>query len=164
MAGILTITPPRWQHGNELLGFINYLTSRETVSFSRRTIVKTWKWISHSQFSVFTVFHLYFIRFELDPKDWNHEILRRESVVLYWPWVFTLQSLLLRGLGRAKITLKHVSISAVLTLALRPLVSAGFSEKLMTMFLIHILSVPALVLHIQTLAAEVRNCTSHTET
>lgn len=68
------------------------------------------------------------------------------------------QSLLLRGLGRAKITLKHVSISAVLTLALRPLASSGFSEKLMTMFLIHILSVPALVLHIQNLAAEVRNC------
>jgi ubiquitin-protein ligase E3 B len=69
-----------------------------------------------------------------------------------------LQSLLLRGLGRAKITLKHVSISAVLTLALRPLVSASFSDKLMTMFLIHIFSVPALVLHIQSLAAEVRNC------
>jgi len=70
--------------------------------------------------------------------------------------VFTFQSLLLRGLGRAKITLKHVSVSAILTLALRPLVSAGFSEKLMTMFLIHILSVPALVLHIQSFAPEVR--------
>lgn len=65
-----------------------------------------------------------------------------------------LKSLLLRGLGRAKITLKHVSISAILTLALRPLVSAGFSEKLMTVFLIHIFSVPALILHIQSLAPE----------
>jgi len=68
-----------------------------------------------------------------------------------------LQSLLLRGLGRARITLKHVSISAILTLALRPLASAGFSEKLMTVFLIHIFSVPALILHIQSLAPEVRN-------
>ncbi|PSN54423.1 Ubiquitin-protein ligase E3B [Blattella germanica] len=50
--------------------------------------------------------------------------------------------------------LKHVSISAILTLALRPLISSGFSEKLMTMFLIHILSVPALVLHLQNLAPE----------
>lgn len=69
----------------------------------------------------------------------------------------TLKSLLLRGLGKAKIPSKHVAISAVLTLALRPLVSAGFSEKLMTMFLIHILSVPALILHIQGLTPE---CTS----
>ncbi|PNF41016.1 hypothetical protein B7P43_G08820 [Cryptotermes secundus] len=66
----------------------------------------------------------------------------------------TLKSLLLRGLGKAKIPSKHVSVSAVLTLALRPLVSAGFTEKLMTMFLIHILSVPALILHIQGLAHE----------
>ncbi|GLV32551.1 uncharacterized protein CBL_00739 [Carabus blaptoides fortunei] len=65
-----------------------------------------------------------------------------------------LQGLLLRGLGRVKVVLKHASLSAVITLALRPLVSAGFSEKLMTMFLIHILSVPAVVQHLNVLAPE----------
>lgn len=65
------------------------------------------------------------------------------------------QSLLIRGLGRIKIALKHVSLSAILTLALRPLVSANFSDKLMTMFLIHILSVPALIQHLDTLTPEV---------
>nr|CAD7569227.1 unnamed protein product [Timema californicum] len=66
----------------------------------------------------------------------------------------TLKSLLQRGLSRSKIALKHVSLSALMTLAIRPLVSAGFTEKLMTMFVIHILSVPALVLHVQNLAPE----------
>ncbi|CAG2064216.1 unnamed protein product, partial [Timema podura] len=66
-----------------------------------------------------------------------------------------IQSLLQRGLSRSKIALKHVSLSALVTLAIRPLVSAGFTEKLMTMFVIHILSVPALVLHVQNLAPEV---------
>nr|CAD7402699.1 unnamed protein product [Timema cristinae] len=66
----------------------------------------------------------------------------------------TLKSLLQRGLSRSKIALKHVSLSALVTLAIRPLVSAGFTEKLMTMFVIHILSVPALVLHVQNLAPE----------
>nr|CAD7199399.1 unnamed protein product [Timema douglasi] len=67
----------------------------------------------------------------------------------------TLKSLLQRGLSRSKIALKHVSLSALMTLAIRPLVSAGFTEKLMTMFVIHILSVPALVLHVQNLAPEI---------
>ncbi|XP_049776175.1 ubiquitin-protein ligase E3B isoform X1 [Schistocerca cancellata] len=66
----------------------------------------------------------------------------------------TLKTLLIRGLGRSKVTLKHVSLSAIITLALRPLVSANFSEKLMTMFLIHILCVPGLILHLQNLAPE----------
>ncbi|GLH04043.1 E3 ubiquitin-protein ligase Nedd-4 [Gryllus bimaculatus] len=65
-----------------------------------------------------------------------------------------LKMLLIRGLGRAKISLKHVSLSAIVTLAIRPLVSASFSEKLMTMFVIHILSVPALILHLQNMAPE----------
>lgn len=67
----------------------------------------------------------------------------------------------MRGLGRPNIVLKHASISAILELSLRPLISANFSEKLMTMFLIHILSVPAIVLHLQNLAPEVsNNCNS----
>nr|CAD7597611.1 unnamed protein product [Timema genevievae] len=70
-------------------------------------------------------------------------------------YLWFIQSLLQRGLSRSKIALKHVSLSALVTLAIRPLVSAGFTEKLMTMFVIHILSVPALVLHVQNLAPEI---------
>ncbi|XP_022906806.2 ubiquitin-protein ligase E3B [Onthophagus taurus] len=66
----------------------------------------------------------------------------------------TLKSLLLRGLGRSKILFKNVSLSAIVTLALRPLISANFSDKLMTMFLIHILSVPGLIQHLETLTPE----------
>lgn len=54
-----------------------------------------------------------------------------------------------------KIVFKQVSLSAILTLSLRPLVAANFSDKLMTMFLIHILSVPALIKHLETLSPEV---------
>uniref|UniRef100_A0A1B6DG25 Ubiquitin-protein ligase E3B n=1 Tax=Clastoptera arizonana TaxID=38151 RepID=A0A1B6DG25_9HEMI len=66
----------------------------------------------------------------------------------------TLKTLLLRGLSRAKICLKHVSLSAIMTLATRPLISAGLTEKLVSMFLIHIFSVPVLVQHLQQLAPE----------
>ncbi|RZC40397.1 hypothetical protein BDFB_001114 [Asbolus verrucosus] len=43
-----------------------------------------------------------------------------------------LKSLLIRGLGRIKIAFKHATLSAILTLALRPLIAANFSDKLMT--------------------------------
>ncbi|XP_054278321.1 ubiquitin-protein ligase E3B-like [Macrosteles quadrilineatus] len=66
----------------------------------------------------------------------------------------TLKALLLRGLARSKVSLKHVSLSAILTLASRPLISANLSDKLVSMFLIHILSVPALVQHLNNLAPE----------
>lgn len=66
-----------------------------------------------------------------------------------------LQNLLLKGLGRTKITFKSVSLSAILTLALRPLISANFSDKFMTIFLINIMSVPGLIHHLQHLSVEV---------
>ncbi|XP_034250724.1 ubiquitin-protein ligase E3B [Thrips palmi] len=66
----------------------------------------------------------------------------------------SLQLLLKRSLCRSTVVLKHASLSAAVTLALRPLIAASFSDKLSTIFLIHILSVPALVSHIQTLAPE----------
>jgi ubiquitin-protein ligase E3 B len=62
----------------------------------------------------------------------------------------------MRGLGRIKIAFKHASLSAILTLALRPLVAANFSDKLMTMFLIHIISVPAIIQHLENLTPEVK--------
>ncbi|KOB78285.1 Ubiquitin-protein ligase E3B [Operophtera brumata] len=43
-----------------------------------------------------------------------------------------------------KVFLKNISLTAIVTLSLRPLVSAQFSEKLLTMYIIQILSVPAL--------------------
>lgn len=66
----------------------------------------------------------------------------------------TLKTLLLKGLSRAKICLTHASLSAVMTLATRPLISSGFTDKLISMFLIHIFSIPALVQHLQNLAPE----------
>ncbi|XP_014290363.1 ubiquitin-protein ligase E3B [Halyomorpha halys] len=66
----------------------------------------------------------------------------------------TLKILLIRGLARSKISLKGVALSAIFTLATRPLVSANLSGKLVSMFLIHIFSVPALLLHLNQLAPE----------
>ncbi|CAG9585150.1 unnamed protein product, partial [Danaus chrysippus] len=63
-------------------------------------------------------------------------------------------SLLLRGLCREKVALKNIALTAIVTLALRPLVSAQFSEKLLTMYIIQILSVPTLVFHMQQISPE----------
>lgn len=67
-----------------------------------------------------------------------------------------LQELLLKGLGRVRIVFKNVSLTAILTLSLRPLIAAHFSDKLMTIFLINILSVPGIIHHLQNLSPEVR--------
>ncbi|XP_022819647.1 ubiquitin-protein ligase E3B [Spodoptera litura] len=69
-------------------------------------------------------------------------------------YYLTLKSLLLRGLCREKVYLKNVSLTAIVTLSLRPLVSAQFSEKLLTMYIIQILSVPTLVYHMQLISPE----------
>ncbi|XP_026282026.1 ubiquitin-protein ligase E3B [Frankliniella occidentalis] len=66
----------------------------------------------------------------------------------------SLQLLLKRSLCRSTVALKHASLSATMTLALRPLIAANFSEKLTTIYLIHILSVPALLSHVNSLAPE----------
>ncbi|XP_014255272.1 ubiquitin-protein ligase E3B isoform X1 [Cimex lectularius] len=65
-----------------------------------------------------------------------------------------LKSLLLKGLSRSKVTLKGVALTAIMTLVTRPLISASMSDKLVSMFLIHIFSVPGLVLHLNQLAPE----------
>ncbi|CAH2073384.1 unnamed protein product, partial [Iphiclides podalirius] len=69
-------------------------------------------------------------------------------------YYLTLKSLLLRGLCREKVSLKNISLTAIVTLSLRPLVSAQFSEKLLTMYIIQILSVPTLVYHMQQISPE----------
>ncbi|CAH1185168.1 unnamed protein product [Phyllotreta striolata] len=72
------------------------------------------------------------------------------------------KDLLLKGLGRIKVTFKNISLSAILTISLRPLVAANYSDKLMTIFLINILSVPGLVYHLQNLSPEsISTLTNH---
>ncbi|XP_065343486.1 ubiquitin-protein ligase E3B [Cloeon dipterum] len=69
----------------------------------------------------------------------------------------TLKRVLIKGLCGAKASLKQISLSALFTLALRPLVLAEFSDKLLSMFLINIFSVPALLLHLSSTSPECLN-------
>lgn len=65
-----------------------------------------------------------------------------------------LQVLLTRGLARPRPCLSKGTLTAAFTLALRPVVAAQFSDSLMRPFIIHIMSVPALVAHLSTMAPE----------
>lgn len=64
-----------------------------------------------------------------------------------------LQTVLLNGC-RTQVILKPVSLKAILTLAIRLLVSGNFTENLMSMFLVQILSMPALVHHLEQYAVD----------
>lgn len=59
-------------------------------------------------------------------------------------------------MGRSKLALKPVTLSAAVTLTLRPLISSQMSDKLVSLFLINIFSVPALVYHLNVLSPEVK--------
>ncbi|GIY67610.1 ubiquitin-protein ligase E3B [Caerostris darwini] len=65
-----------------------------------------------------------------------------------------LQTILLKGLVRVKPCLKKATLLAITNLSIRPLVSSQFSNKLMNLFLLHVMSVPALVLHFHNSAPE----------
>uniref|UniRef100_W5MA15 Ubiquitin-protein ligase E3B n=1 Tax=Lepisosteus oculatus TaxID=7918 RepID=W5MA15_LEPOC len=65
-----------------------------------------------------------------------------------------LQILLTNGLARARPSLSKGSLTAVFTLALRPVVAAHFSDNLLRSFLIHIMSVPAIIFHLNSLTPE----------
>ncbi|ELT93611.1 hypothetical protein CAPTEDRAFT_162148 [Capitella teleta] len=65
-----------------------------------------------------------------------------------------LQTLLYNGLARSKPAFRPASFTAILTLALRPLMAADLSDNLLTLFLLHILSVPALVHHMNIMSQE----------
>lgn len=65
-----------------------------------------------------------------------------------------LQVLLTRGLARPRPCLSKSMLTAAFSLALRPVVAAQFSDNLMRPFIIHIMSVPALVAHLSTMAPE----------
>ena len=61
----------------------------------------------------------------------------------------------MKSLGRETIALTPVELSAVITLTLRPLISSQMSDKLVSLFLINILSVPSLVYHLEQVSPKV---------
>ncbi|XP_032802934.2 ubiquitin-protein ligase E3B isoform X2 [Petromyzon marinus] len=71
-----------------------------------------------------------------------------------------LQILMTNGLARVVPTLNKATLTAVFTVALRPVVAAKFSENLLRSFTLHVLSVPALVLHLSNIAPECLNMMS----
>ncbi len=65
-----------------------------------------------------------------------------------------LKRLLLRGLCGSRVLIKKTSLSAVLTLAMRPVVSAEFSVKLISIFLLNVLCVPGLIVHLTEMSPD----------
>uniref|UniRef100_A0A8C6SDZ6 Ubiquitin-protein ligase E3B n=1 Tax=Neogobius melanostomus TaxID=47308 RepID=A0A8C6SDZ6_9GOBI len=65
-----------------------------------------------------------------------------------------LQILLTNGLARSRPSLSKGTLTAIFTLALRPVIAAHFSENLLRSFLLHIMSVPAIVHHLNVLTPE----------
>ena len=63
--------------------------------------------------------------------------------------------MLVRGLARPRPVLRHATLTACMTLAVRPLVTSQFSAKDISAYLINVLSVPGLVSHLQSTAPEV---------
>ncbi|XP_016973174.1 ubiquitin-protein ligase E3B isoform X2 [Drosophila rhopaloa] len=60
----------------------------------------------------------------------------------------TMRVVLLRGTVREELSVKPVTLVAIITLCLRPLIDGNFSRNLLTKFLSEILSVPALIYHL----------------
>ncbi|XP_026980296.1 ubiquitin-protein ligase E3B isoform X3 [Sagmatias obliquidens] len=65
-----------------------------------------------------------------------------------------LQVLLTRGLARPRPCLSKGTLTAAFSLAMRPVIAAQFSDNLIRPFLIHIVSVPALMTHLSTVTPE----------
>lgn len=62
----------------------------------------------------------------------------------------------MKGTCRSVVTLKPISISAIMTLASRPLIYGSFTPNLLSQFVCQIMSVPALVFQLESLASDVR--------
>uniref|UniRef100_A0AAR2J2G9 Ubiquitin-protein ligase E3B n=1 Tax=Pygocentrus nattereri TaxID=42514 RepID=A0AAR2J2G9_PYGNA len=62
--------------------------------------------------------------------------------------------LLTNGLARSRPSLSKGTLTAIFTLSLRPVVAANFSDNLLRSFLIHIMSVPAIISHLNTLTPD----------
>ncbi|XP_034726652.1 ubiquitin-protein ligase E3B isoform X1 [Etheostoma cragini] len=65
-----------------------------------------------------------------------------------------LQILLTNGLARTKPSLSKGTLTAIFSLSLRPVIAAHFSDNLLRSFLLHIMSVPAIVSHLSVLTPE----------
>ncbi|KAM4809996.1 ubiquitin-protein ligase E3B [Rhinophrynus dorsalis] len=65
-----------------------------------------------------------------------------------------LQIILTNGLARSRPSLSKGTLTALFSLALRPVLAAQFSDNLLRSFLIHIMSVPALVSHLSILTPD----------
>ncbi|CRL00069.1 CLUMA_CG013353, isoform A [Clunio marinus] len=63
----------------------------------------------------------------------------------------SLRSILVKGTCRSVVALKPVSLNAVITLSIRPLINANFTQNLLMQFICHVLSIPALIYHIEQL-------------
>lgn len=61
----------------------------------------------------------------------------------------SMRGIMLKGFARKELSLKPVSIKAIITLCTRPLIDGDFSESLVSKFLIEIFSIPALVVHLE---------------
>lgn len=70
----------------------------------------------------------------------------------------SLQMILQKGLNRMTPCLKKADLSAIVTMSMRPLLinsaDGPFSESMINLYLLHILSVPALLHHVETISPE----------
>ncbi|KAL5970102.1 Ubiquitin-protein ligase E3B [Taenia solium] len=65
-----------------------------------------------------------------------------------------LKQLLLKGLALHLPVLTQISLTGIFSLAVRPLLLCDFSPECISLFVVHILSVPGFVLHLNSLANE----------
>lgn len=67
----------------------------------------------------------------------------------------SLQTVLLRGLCRTRPSLKKAELTAIVSIAFRYVIYCQFSESAINLFLMHILSVPALIRHISISSVDI---------
>ncbi|KAH7646304.1 Ubiquitin-protein ligase E3B [Dermatophagoides farinae] len=65
-----------------------------------------------------------------------------------------LNDLLMKGLTRTKPSLKKLSLTAIITISIRPLQNSSYSDQNIRKFLLYIFSLPALIYHLNILAPE----------
>ncbi|XP_040475742.1 ubiquitin-protein ligase E3B isoform X3 [Ursus maritimus] len=103
---------------------------------------------------------------ENEPKVWYVSLALSKDLTLLWikqikhilwyccEFLEQLKILLTRGLARPRPCLSKGTLTATFSLALRPVIAAQFSDNLIRPFLIHVMSVPALVTHLSTVTPE----------
>ncbi|KAL7047920.1 hypothetical protein ACKWTF_003149 [Chironomus riparius] len=66
----------------------------------------------------------------------------------------TLRTILIKGTCRTVVTLKPISLNAVINLAMRPLVFGNFTDNILSQFICQILSIPALIYQLELLCPD----------